>query len=107
MPGAFHTEVVPADSSALKIYLLDMNWKNPTVKDSFVQVVYKKTSVSKALLCKPQRDHFLCLGNASVDLKSGKLEIIAQRDQQKGNSVVYDLPLQLEVKKEDAHGHHH
>ncbi len=35
MPGAFHTEVVK-EKEGYRVYLLDINWKNPSVLDSAV-----------------------------------------------------------------------
>jgi hypothetical protein len=34
MPGAFHTELVPSGKDKLKVYLLDIQWKNPSLKNS-------------------------------------------------------------------------
>lgn len=107
MPGAFHTEIVPGDKGQLKVYLLDMNWKSPTVTDSSVQLTHKLAGKSTALECQPKADHYLCLLAPGINLKKGQLEVLAQREKQKGNTVTYDLPLKLESKKEEGHGHHH
>lgn len=107
MPGAFHTELVPEGKNQLKVYLLDMNWKNPTVADSSLQVTHKLAGKSTALECQPTTDHYLCLLVKGINLKKGQLEVLAQRDKQKGNTVIYDLPFKLEAKKDEGHSHHH
>ncbi len=96
MPGAFHTEVVPIDKTKLKVFLLDFEWKNPLVKDSAVTVTHKLKAVSTAK-CEPQGTHFACEFPKTVDLsrKGGQLTVEAQREKQKGNAAVYQLPLAL------------
>ncbi len=104
MPGAFHTEVVKTGKSSAKIYLLDINWKDPMTKNSSIEVEVVKAGKG---LCKPQGDQFfLCNFPKHVDLgKNGELKIVAERNGIKGNSVVYELPLRLQ-KIDDGHGHH-
>ncbi|MGE4133666.1 MAG: hypothetical protein AB7F86_18660 [Bdellovibrionales bacterium] len=104
MPGAFHTEVVKAGKSSAKIYLLDINWKDPMTKNSSIEAEVVKAGKG---ICKPQRGQFfLCSFPKHVDLgKSGELKIVAERDGMKGNPVIYELPLRLQ-KIDDGHGHH-
>jgi hypothetical protein len=98
MPGGFHTEAVPITNNQIKIYLLDIEWKNPTIENSSVTV--------NSLPCKPERDVFLCdLGGKSDLKKKGILNIEATRLGQKGNSASYELPLSLPKTKTD-HKHH-
>lgn len=111
MPGAFHTEVVPSGPNQLKVYLLDMNWKNPSIKDSKLQVHLKdKDKVDILAQCEPKGDHHLCTFPKQVDLKkNGELWIEAEREKQKGSAISYALPLQLQSKNggHDSHDGHH
>lgn len=108
MPGAFHTEAVPVGSKQLKIFLLDIEWKNPTVVNSSVKATHVSTSKKKTDgVCKPKENYFDCVFDRSADLtKSGKVEVEAQRNLQKGIPVSYPLPLKLEVV-DDGHRTHH
>ncbi|QDK44667.1 hypothetical protein DOM22_05570 [Bdellovibrio sp. ZAP7] len=105
MPGAYHTEVV-ADGNQLKVYLLDINWKNPSTKNSSVEIVLPAVSKSP-LKCQSQVTYFSCSLPTNIDLKKkGQLLVNSQREGQKGNQASYELPLKLE-KIDDGHGGHH
>lgn len=60
MPGAFHSEAVLFYPNEVKIYLLDMNWKNPTVSDSKVEASFKGHRTSNAT-CQKRRTLFCVL----------------------------------------------
>ncbi len=93
MPGAFHVELVPVDARQLKIYLLDVDFKNRAVKRSSLKV----THGSVVAKCKEKSEHFVCDFPAQIDLnQSGELKVTATRDQQKGNPVNYALPIKFE-----------
>lgn len=86
MPGAFHTELVldkgGKKGAPAKIYLLDIEWKNPVVKDSAVSVAVDEKPAKE---CKPASDHFTCeLGVGT------KLTVTAKRAGQQGNAVTYE-----------------
>jgi hypothetical protein len=104
MPGAFHTEVVPSPSpQELQIYLLDISWKNPTVKNSSVEILFKN-SMAGFMSCPPRegQDFFFCRVPADVDLKKpGQFIIKAKRNGQVGNDAVYDLPLALKKSHQE------
>ncbi len=106
MPGAYHTELVLDGKNKLKVYLLDMDWKNPTVKNSSVEAVHlpqQKASVK----CQMQVTYFECVFPAATDLtKKGQIVLRTQREGQKGNEATYELPLKL-IKSDDGHGNHH
>ena len=109
MPGAYHTEVVPEGENKFRVYLLDINWKNPTVKSSEIkaQLTGKKKSPVK---CEVQNDYFLCQLAEGVKLTSGTLVLETTRDNQKGAKATYPLPLKLEKatpKPENANPHAH
>lgn len=109
MPGGFHTEVVPEKNGKLKVYLLDINFKNPTVKNSKV-VMAITNGAKKDISCTNKRDHFLC-ETTKADLTKGNITIIAERNTVKGAEAIYELPLTLAKpapeKKEEDHGSHH
>lgn len=105
MPGAFHTEIIPIEANQLKVFLLDINWKNPSVANSSLSVSYRNKKTSKAK-CIAQNEYYLCEFSTSVNLnQKGQLLIEAQRENQKGNEVSYDLPLQYKPV-DDGHGGH-
>lgn len=109
MPGAFHTEVVPEKDGKLKVYLLDINFKSPTVKNSKVTATVNSRE-KKEISCIAKRDHFLC-ETTKADLAKGMLTVVAVRGTVKGADAIYELPLALakagtEMKGED-HGSHH
>lgn len=106
MPGAFHTEVIPIGPNSLKIYLLDIQWQNPSVANAALSVTYKAKKSTQGK-CSIEANHYVCKFPKNVDLKkSGELIVEAQRENQKGNVVSYELPLKLQVV-DDGHGGHH
>lgn len=112
MPGAFHTEVIAMEPSRLKVYLLDINWKNPTVKESSLKVTHTGSKSSQT--CKSESNFFVCQFPKNVDLNSkGELVVEAVRANQKGLPAKYELPLKFQAKMQmpsqkadDAHAHH-
>jgi len=106
MPGTFHTEVVPLGKTTIKIFLLDMEWKNPSINNSEIQVILNNKSKERAQ-CRTSDNYYLCSFSKSVDLtKKGELKILAQREGQKGAEVSYFLPLKFEVIDGGHEGHH-
>lgn len=106
MPGAYHTEVVVDGKDQLKVFLLDINWKNPTTKNSSVELSFSGKSKSSTQ-CNAKDDYFSCPLPSGIDLKKkGQLTVTSQREGQKGNQASYALPLKLE-KIDDGHGDHH
>lgn len=90
MPGAFHAEAVYIKEQQIKIYLLDMEWKNPTITDSSVALTYGPETAK----CISKKDHFVCDFSKTVNLsKAGTLTVVATRKKQIGNSFTYTLPL--------------
>jgi len=97
MPGAFHTEIVPDGKNSLKVYLLDIQWKNPSILKSKVQIKHSSKAVAQ---CEAKENYFLCSFPSSVNLtKKGELKVTAEREEQKGMEVSYSLPLKLTVVK--------
>lgn len=106
MPGAFHTELVMAKDLSVHIYLLDMEFKNATVKDSSVDVSYvlgKKTIPYKCAVM--GSDHFHCTTSEKYSTKKGELKVKATRENAVGNEAIYKLPLKL--TGESGHEKHH
>lgn len=109
MPGAFHTELVLEEDQSLSIYLLDMNFESPQIKDSNVEVFLKSKKGEKIpFKCMPMNeDHFHCMPEKKFSLK-GELKIKAVRNKAAGNEAVYKLPLPpLNGEQQDAPVHHH
>lgn len=112
MPGAYHTELIPNEINSLKVYLLDIQFKNPSVKDSSIEMsLGGKSKINTK--CEPQENFFICKFPEKVDLtKKGSLKVISNREGQKGMVVTYPLPLRLEKseaaeKSKDDHSGHH
>ena len=94
MPGQFHTEVVQNKDGSFKIYLLDIEFKNPITKNSEVKAKIKAGRTTE-LKCMVMADYFHCVG-ANEALNKGELYLIATRDGIKGNEASYQLPLKLQ-----------
>lgn len=118
MPGAFHIEVVPAGKTEIKVYLLDIEWKNPSVVRSDVKVSLVSGQTTEAS-CVVKDTYFLCSFPKSVNLKKkAELQVSATREDQVGALAKYNLPLKLEKnsgmapmptkpqEKMDHSGHH-
>lgn len=113
MPGAYHTEVVPIAKNKLKVYLLDIDWKNPSVLRSKVKVVYNENTNAT---CEVRTNFFECVFPKTVNFtKKGRLKVLAEREGQTGAEVLYPLPLKLEkamatpsmeTEKVDHNKHH-
>jgi len=108
MPGAFHTEVVPESDTKFKIYLLDIEWKNPSVQNSKLEVKISNNASSGVVKCAQKNDHYLCQSPKGFSLKQGKLIVQATRENSPGAEMPYDLPLSFNVGANvDPHKGHH
>ena len=93
MPGAFHTEVVAGSQGSFDIYLLDVEFKNPSVKDSEVQAWLTSGKKKHDLSCKViEESHFNC-APSNKSFKGKELIVKAKREQMQGNEAKYKLPL--------------
>lgn len=107
MPGAFHIEVIPVKKNTLKVYLLDLRWKNPTVENSSLVVSLNREKFQKAKCEITKNQFYFCSFSKKIKFNEfGRLIIKAKRDGQMGNEVYFDLPLKLKVV-DDGHGGHH
>jgi hypothetical protein len=93
MPGAYHMELIETAES-LKVYLLDMNFKDAVTANSSVSIVYSGTKQSQTN-CTAQDNHFICL-KPKEGLNQFKFVLISStRNKIKGGVARYDLPLKL------------
>lgn len=98
MPGVFHTEVVPDQKDkSFHLFLLDLEFKNPTIKDSSVEAVLEQKRNKKVnFSCEVMGgSHYHCKPDKNYNNESGKLTIKAKRDNAIGTSI-YELPLKWE-----------
>ena len=94
MPGAFHTELVMKSKKELSVFLLDMDWANPTIESSSVRCVFKSGKRESPLICEIEQDHFRCVAPKGISVvPPGKIEIIANRKGISGSPAEYKLPL--------------
>lgn len=120
MPSNYHTEVLTAGSNRLKVYLLDISWRNPSVKDSSVQIMHRSSTAAAKntpAQCEIKGSYYLCTFPRGINLRrAGTLVVNSQREGQKGIEVSYALPLRLEKSTPppavppagaDEHGGHH
>lgn len=110
MPGAFHTELILGEDQSAHIYLLDMNFKNATTKDSKLKVIARANKTEVPFNCSVMKDHFHCVPTKKYE-KTSEIAIQAVREKAIGNEAVYKLPLAtyqtMESKKSESHHSHH
>lgn len=94
MPGAFHTEVVDKKDGSFSVYLLDINFQNPSVKDASVKAQVETSGKRSNLACEEKVDHFICKGKRAQS--GSRLLITATREKAQGNEVAYALPVKIE-----------
>lgn len=99
MPGAFHTEVLDKKDGSFAVYLLDMEFKNPSIKNGSVKAVVESKGKKIDLVCERKRDHFLCKGPKTIN--GSRLLLTAIREKAQGNEIVYDLPVSIESRGGD------
>ena len=95
MPGQFHLELVPGDDTSFKMYLLDIDWKNPTVTNSKLEVVVKSGKKQGVVGCKAGEVSFECTLPKGFSLKSGRLMVKSSREGVNGAQMEYHLPLKF------------
>lgn len=111
MPGPFHTELEMDSEQGAHIFLLDLNFQNPTVKDSSVTAYFKGKTGKITFQCSVMGgNHFHCKPDKKLPAK-GELVIKAVREKAQGNEVTYQLPLKpfkdAAPAQETDHSHHH
>ncbi|MDV6235991.1 hypothetical protein CH379_010185 [Leptospira ellisii] len=90
MPGGFHTELIVLNEG-LKVYLLDIEFKNPSTKNGALRAKIVQGKSEQQLQCQPHPDHFFC--PISKLPSTGKIVLKATREKMEGIEAVYDLPL--------------
>lgn len=97
MPGAFHTELKSRSGRELVVYLLDLHWKNPEVRDSSVTLELSRRGRIESVSCKVVEKYFLCrLPKSWKELLPGdQVTVTAIRMGEKGASVTYSYPFEL------------
>jgi hypothetical protein len=106
MPGAFHTELKPQGKASFDLYLVDMEWKNPTVTGSTLQATLNDGKEDAASLkCQAHKDHFRCALPEKRAFKKGDVVTIqASRSGAPGLPVTYPYPFQV-GQSGGHHGH--
>jgi hypothetical protein len=110
MPGAFHIELVPQGNSKFKVYLLDIEWKNPSVENSKLEIKAINDGKTADVKCGNAQgvDHFSCQLPEGYSLKKGELRVSAIRQKSIGAEMRYDLPLTFNVEAmATSHNGHH
>lgn len=94
MPGAFHVEVVTSDVG-VNVYLLDMQFKNPKVTNSSVNVILDRNGDQSILDCQVANSKvmFSCVLPNGMRLDAGKLIVNASRGGLPAQPMHYELPL--------------
>lgn len=106
MPGAFHTEVMTTNARTIKVHLLDMDWKNPTTKDSSVRASLDSKNFVD---CTKEGVAFTCVFAKGNLERKGRLILRARREGAQGNDATYPLPLVIPKAAEvpAVTPHHH
>lgn len=106
MPGGFHTELMLDDKQDAHIFLLDMAFKNPTVKDSKIEMKHVLGKKEVPFECSVMGgNHFHCVATSKYPLK-GELRIKATRENAVGGEAIYKLPLPKFAKTKEPHQGH-
>ncbi len=94
MPGAFHVEAVARDD-ALRIYVLDMQFENPTAEAASIEARLDQAGREIPLDCEASTEikAFTCPLPDNARLDNGKLVIEATRKGKPAEPARYDLPL--------------
>jgi hypothetical protein len=93
MPGAFHTEILE-EKNHIKVYLLDISFKNPLVENSHVSLTFNGKYPIK-VNCTKDKEYFICL-KPNSDLKAfNEISVKSIRNNNKASDAIYELPLKL------------
>lgn len=107
MPGAFHTEVI-AEKNGFRVFLLDMNFQNPAVKNSSVELTYNDGKKNEKANCAVDGNSFFCrTANISTQRLKGELKLKVSREGALGNEAIYKLPLLSKASKPSGGGDKH
>lgn len=104
MPGAFHVEFLQKPSG-VQLYLLDIEFKNPTVRESSVTAALRRTNKETVLDCKAGSDSFDCrLPKGNSFAAGDEVLVTATRQGNKGVQVAFAVNVAkvAPAKKADA-----
>ena len=104
MPGAYHTELVQENLRSFRVYLLNMQFKEPTAENSTVGMSKSSGKTIIKAECSAEADSFVCRFPEGTDLAKGEIKIESSRKGMKANSAAYKLPLKLDDKNNHS-GH--
>lgn len=106
MPGPFHTELL-ITSDIVKVYLLDMAFKNPITENSNASLTVKSKTKSIAVACNAKKTFFECpLPIKASEVTEVKLNAV--RKGLKSKEASYSIPLLFNRPASQAgHEQHH
>lgn len=109
MPGGFHTELTLDEQQGAHIFLLDINFAHPTVKDSKIEMKWVSGKSEIPFRCDVMGgDHFHCVPTQKYPAKKGELRVLATREKSRGQEAIYKLPLPpFKTDKKSDHETHH
>ncbi|MNL71004.1 hypothetical protein D3C87_1960860 [compost metagenome] len=92
----------------LHVYLIDMEFKNTTVKDSSLSAVFKKGKNVVNFKCSVMGgDHFHCVPEKKYSTKKGEIILKATREKAVANEAIYKIPLMKFKNQKGSEQHHH
>ncbi|TGK40259.1 hypothetical protein [Leptospira andrefontaineae] len=103
MPGDFHVEILDLGNSKFRIYLLDINFANPSLKSSSVVAKLRTSEGYKNLSCETGKNSFICTGDPTLEKAKQELILSPIRENSKGSEIKLELPL----KKDNGDNHEH
>lgn len=113
MPGTYHTEILIENKQDVKVYLLDIDFKNPVTEKSEVLAVFESGRTKVDMPCMAENDYFICRTRQTLNFKRGTIRIKSHREEAKGADAIYDLPLKewkkpaTKAKKKSLQKSHH
>ena len=100
MLGTFHVEAAADTDGSFHVFLLDVNFTNPTIKNSSVEMAFVQGGKKQPFKCEVMgNNHFHCKPQGKYNLSSGKLFVKAKREGAEGEGF-YDLPLKWQANAE-------
>ena len=101
MSGRNHIELVPKLNGEFSVYLLDLRLRNPTVKNSSVNVKVGEDNGNNKLAtldCITMKDHFYCTNKTNIETNlNTKLFLKAKRLGIELKEVSYPLPFKSKM----------
>ena len=89
--GSHKLELLFEKDLSLKVYLLDSDLKNETVKNSEVDIFVKSGNVESEMSCQPNENYFECKQNGKK-MRKGELSISSKRDGNRADEIKVNFP---------------